>query len=151
MCGKSGHIAKMCRNKRKVQRRPSQHNRNYRETHAISEESESQSNSEVTGHLKVVNWLRADLLRKTRENKPMLITVAMEGKGLEMEVDTGAAVSILPYREYERSFNHLALKPSRVKLKTYSGERITPKGELTVGGKIKGRIYHMLPVSLVCP
>ena len=43
-----------------------------------------------------------------------------------MEVDTGAVVSILPYREYKSSFNHLALRPSRVKLKTYSGERITP-------------------------
>ena len=149
VCGKSGHIARMCRNKGKVQRRPFQQSRNSRETHAISEESESQSDSEVTGHINVVNWLRVDLLRKTRENKPMLITVAMEGKGLEMEVDTGAAVSILPYREYERSFNHLALKPSRVKLKTYSGERITPKGELTVDVKIKGRIYQKLPLIVV--
>ena len=149
VCGKNGHIAKMCRNKRKVQRSPFQHSRNCRETHAISEESESKSDSEVTGNIKAVNWLRVDLLRKTRENKPMPITVAMEGKGLEMEVDTGAAVSILPYREYERSFNHLALKPSRVKLKTYSGERITPKGELTVDVKIKGRIYHKLPMIVV--
>ena len=39
VCGKSGHIAKMCRNKRKVQRRPFQQSRNYRETHAISEEA----------------------------------------------------------------------------------------------------------------
>eukprot|EP00731_Ephydatia_muelleri_P018903 Em0011g943a len=73
----------------------------------------------------------------------------MEGKGLEMEVDAGAAVSILPYRDYERSFNHLALKPSRVKLKTYSGEQITPKGELTVDVKIKGRIYQKLPLIVV--
>ena len=147
VCGKSGHIARRCRNKGKVQRRPFQQSRNSREAHAISEESESQSDSEVTGHINVVNWLRVDLLRKTRENKPMLITVAMEGKGLEMEVDTGAAVSILPYREYERSFNHLALKPSRVKLKTYSGERITPKGELTMDAKIKGRIYPLIVVD----
>ena len=149
VCGKSGHIARMCRNKGKVQRRTFQQSRNSRETHAISEESESQSDSEVTGHFNVVNWLRVDLLRKTRENKPMLIKVTMEGKGLEMEVDTGAAVSILPYREYERSFSHLALKPSRVKLKTYSGERITPKGELTVDVKIKGRIYYQLPLIVV--
>ena len=91
VCGKSGHIARICRNKGKVQRRPFQQSRNSRETHAISEESESQSDSEVTGHINVANWLRVELLRKTRENKPMLITVAMEEKGLEMEVDTGAA------------------------------------------------------------
>ena len=66
-----------------------------------------------------------------------------------MEVDTGAVVSILPYREYERSFNHLALKPSWVILKTYLGELITPKGELTVDVKIKGRIYHKLPMIVV--
>ena len=102
VCGKSGHIAKMCKNKRWVQGSPFQQSRN-RQTHAISEESESHSDSEVTGYIKVVTWLRVDLLRKTRGNKPMLITVAMKGKGLEMEVDTGAAVSILPYREYKEA------------------------------------------------
>ncbi|KAL5475818.1 hypothetical protein EMCRGX_G025684 [Ephydatia muelleri] len=102
VCGKSGHIAKMCKNKRWVQGSPFQQSRN-RQAHAISEESESHSDSEVTGYIKVVTWLRVDLLRKTRGNKPMLITVAMKGKGLEMEVDTGAAVSILPYREYKEA------------------------------------------------
>ena len=91
VCGKSGHIARMCRNKGKVQRRPFQQSRNSRETHAISE---SQSDSEVKGHINVVNWLRVDLLRKTRENKPMLITVAMEGKELEMEVHGHRCCSI---------------------------------------------------------
>ena len=96
-----------------------------------------------------MNWIRINLLRKSRRNKPMLITVAMEGTGIDMEVDTGAAVSILPYKDYKRSFKHLTLKPSRAKLRTYSGEQITPKGELTVDVEIKGIVHHKLPLIVV--
>ena len=48
-----------------------------------------------------------------------------------------------------RNLKEASLKPSRVKLKTYSGEWITAKGELMVNVKIKGRVHHKLPLIVV--
>ena len=51
------------------------------------------------------------------------------GKGqVKMELDTGSAVSVLPYKQYKEHFGHVKLAKSHVTLKTYTGQKITPKG-----------------------
>ena len=43
----------------------------------------------------------------------MKVPVQIEGVEFQMEVDTGAAASILYYTDYERYFKYLAVRPSR--------------------------------------
>ncbi|XP_061774106.1 uncharacterized protein K02A2.6-like [Nerophis ophidion] len=46
-----------------------------------------------------------------------------------MEIDTGSGMSIISEDVYEQSFSHVPLVGSRVKLKGYSGEPISVKGQ----------------------
>ena len=54
-------------------------------------------------------------------------------------VDTGSAVSVLPYKQYKEHFGHVKLAKSHVTLKTYTGQKITPKGEMKCIVKFKGQ------------
>eukprot|EP00731_Ephydatia_muelleri_P032928 Em0024g472a len=49
-----------------------------------------------------------------------------------MELDTGAAVSIMPYTMYKEKMAHIQLRKSTVNLKTYTGQRVRPLGQITV-------------------
>lgn len=46
-----------------------------------------------------------------------------------MEIDTGAAVSIISETVYERSFSHIPLEGAGVKLNTYTGQPIPVRGQ----------------------
>ena len=58
---------------------------------------------------------------------------------VKMELDTGSAVSVLPYKQYKEHFGHVKLAKSVVTLKTYNGQKITPKGEMKCNVKFKGQ------------
>ena len=49
-----------------------------------------------------------------------------------MEVDTGAAVSVISKETYKEMFMNLSLKKASVSLNTYMGERIPVLGEIEV-------------------
>ena len=49
-----------------------------------------------------------------------------------MEVDTGAARSIMPDKAYSKLFPGVPLKPTKTKLRTYSGESLQVLGEREV-------------------
>ena len=49
-----------------------------------------------------------------------------------MEVDTGAAVSIMSLEQQKTDLPNVVLKPSSIRLKTYTGERVQVIGEATV-------------------
>ena len=49
-----------------------------------------------------------------------------------MELDTGAAYSVISEATFRRAFSHLKLRPSEVLLKSYTSERIQVLGQLNV-------------------
>ena len=51
---------------------------------------------------------------------------------LQMELDTGAGVSLLPHSIYRQRFLHVPLQKTNTRLRTYTGERIYPRGEIVV-------------------
>ena len=63
---------------------------------------------------------------------PIMVTLDVEGKALEMEVDTGAAYSVISNVTYKASFSDIKLRKSDVLLKTYTNERIPVIGQLNV-------------------
>lgn len=65
-----------------------------------------------------------------------------------MEIDTGAAVSIISETEYERSFSHVPLEGSNAKLKTYTGQPIPVRGQFMAKVKYEDQIAD-LPLIVV--
>ena len=69
----------------------------------------------------------------SQQTKPHQADVEIEGHHLNMEIDTGAAVSIIS--DARTSLSHLQilpLQPTQVKLRIYTGESIPVLGELSV-------------------
>ena len=67
---------------------------------------------------------------------------------MKMELDTGAAVSLLPYRLYQEKFSHLPLGKTQVQRKTYTGEHVLPRGLIKVEVR-KGVESTKLPLLVV--
>jgi len=67
------------------------------------------------------------------------VSPEVQGRVVKMELDTGSAVSVLPYKQYKEHFGHVKLAKSLVSLKTYAGQKITPKGEMKCIVKFKGQ------------
>ncbi|XP_041453560.1 uncharacterized protein K02A2.6-like [Lytechinus variegatus] len=63
---------------------------------------------------------------------PYIVPVTIEGVELQMELDTGAAVSILTYDDYLKHFKHVQLQAIRRPLRVYGGARLDLAGEIDV-------------------
>lgn len=61
---------------------------------------------------------------------PIKVPLLVDGKSLTMELDTGAAITIVSEKQYKDLFPHLPLKESQVLLKTYSGEQLSVVGDV---------------------
>ena len=68
-------------------------------------------------------------------NEPLWVVVNVNGADLSMEVDTGAAVSLISRRTYHSvwpAHHRPQLQPSSAQLRTYSGQLIKVLGAITV-------------------
>lgn len=54
------------------------------------------------------------------------------GRELEMVVDTGATVTVIPTTVYRSVLSHVPLQSSTVQLQSYCGKQLPVKGEATV-------------------
>ena len=71
------------------------------------------------------------------------VTPDVEGKPLQMELDTGSAVSVLLLSKYNTTFKSSKLHPTTTVLKTYTGERIQPVGVLNVQVKYEEEMQKL--------
>ena len=65
-------------------------------------------------------------------NKPITVDVLINHKKVNMEIDTGAKLSIISRVVYDKLPDKPELQHSETILKTYSGEKIIPAGEIEV-------------------
>ena len=125
-CKKKGHIAKVCRSKAKAQQ-------NQTRTHQLN--SGEKSGDETVEY---------SLFHTQGQNSPapILVTLQVNGANLMMELDTGATLSIISEETYRTLFpteRAPALKTSKAKLKTYTGELIQTLREIEVTVQYKGQ------------
>ena len=119
-CKKKGHFARVCRSK---------------STPAIQKDSEKKktlkrtnyvADTEVSDDVEYAMFTLSD-----KAHEPYLLTVTLNNVPVQMEVDTGAAVSIINESTYkniqDRSFVS-PLQPSKSKLRTYTGHHIKVLG-----------------------
>ena len=139
-CKKEGHIERVCRSKPyqgvdnqndPLQTRQSTKTLKKKKLHAM-EETLSEEDYQL-------NWgrLRNIQIHSLGTVKPFYKTVVVEGQKMKMELDTGAAVSLISYNNYLEKLSHLPLRKAVTQLKTYTGEVIMPKGQVAV--KVQGK------------
>ena len=120
--GKRGHIQRVCRTQQGSSR-PSPRSRCQKSTHAI--EKESDEYEDLLNNLEVHNVNKSS-------NDVIWVNVNVENQPLSMELDTGSAVSILPYDIFLAKFRDKKLEKTSTVLRTYTDEQIAPVGCLTV-------------------
>ncbi|CAC5381589.1 unnamed protein product [Mytilus coruscus] len=151
-CKKIGHISRKCRksfpkneNQDKVKK---QHKKNTKfkakpsKVHQIEENSESEPEENSGWEVFTVKTCR------TSDNKELKLDVKIEDVDYVMELDTGAAVSIIGEENYKKYFSNIKLQKSNVKLNTYTGDPITVMGEITVN-VVYDKQTEILPLIVV--
>ena len=81
--------------------------------------------------------------------KPYYVFLRVNDKRLKMEVDTGAAVSVISESLYKRRFRKKKLMPSNCVLRTYSKQSLRLLGSISVTAKCNGitRVLTLLVVK----
>ena len=77
-----------------------------------------------------------------------MVEITINGKKTQMELDTGAAVSIISTKTKAKLFPEEPLVDSSLVLTTYSGEQLQVAGQMLVNVKY-GRQQNQLPVYVV--
>ena len=138
-CGRNNHLSVNCRFKnaecyacgtrghtRNVCPKPETLKSNRKPMHLIDDITDSRPSSSDD-----VDCLELYHMNKQR-TETFWVTVSINGRDIKMEVDTGAAISILPSHLFKKHFAQLPLLKTDVKLKTYSGAKMIPEGILEV-------------------
>ena len=69
------------------------------------------------------------------------ITLEVDGSLISMEVDTRATMTVIPISVYKQYLSHVQLHASRETLKTYYGESLKVKEEVTVPVRLVSHKY----------
>ena len=122
-CGKAGHIAPVCRSNptkgKKPQKPPL---RKHRKTNLVDNTHQDDSDSSITeSKMHQVTRTTAELI---------MVPLTLNGQELQMEVDTGAALSIISEATCRSLFPREKLHPTQLILKTYTDDPLEVKGKL---------------------
>ena len=146
-CGKKGHIASVCRSKkttqqphtrsRRTQRRPKKDSRTSTQgTNYVAPEGDQEWESE------------SDSLPLHQiggsSTPPIKVPLVINGRLHEMELDTGAAVTIISEKKFRELFPETQLTRSSVLLKTYTGERLSVAGDANVRVQYEDQVRDLV-------
>ena len=120
-CGKKGHIKRVCRSGAQPQRRGKKGATHKRTKWVNKDQSDEDSDGSVDVHI----------VGKS-STRPIRVEVQINGKPLLMEVDTGAAVSLISYKKLKQVLPRVVIKKTNVVLRTYTSEVIPVRGEVQV-------------------
>ena len=138
-CGKKGHISSACRSKgRGGGSGPQSHRKQKRHgTKWVSNESGEEDDTTTSEEFHLFNV-------GERSSKPIVIEVVANGKPLKMEIDTGAALSIISEETKKTVFPNEPLHDSSIILKTYTGEQIRVMGQLNLRVTYEGQAQPLV-------
>ena len=83
-----------------------------------------------------------------RSSEPVQVQMIINGKRLDMEVDTGAALSLISESKRRAIFPNEKLRPANLILKTYTNEPIEVMGTLNVRVQYEGQLKKLVLVVI---
>ena len=146
-CKKRGHLARVCRSKSKPAQPGAKGGQKPR-AHQLTDDASSHEDEEDVAYL----LHQASEQRSKRNSKPIVTTMEINGREVEMEVDTGATYSLISNDTYLQLWPKEGRPPLRktdIKLRTYTGEKVTIRGCLQVSVKYQRQQedLHLLVVA----
>lgn len=141
-----GHIERACKSKRITnnKREPQPPKRVWKKKGVYNVEYQNDSSGDSSSS----DDRRVHILTIKGGSQGYSVTPLLEGQPTHMEIDTGAAVSIVSDRIYNKALKHLPLKKSNILLKTYTGETVPVSGIVEVGVKLNKQTAT-LPLYIV--
>ncbi len=127
-CQKIGHIKRACRSSSAT--KPSSFSQRRHNTPPQQIQQIAEDDTEI--EYKLQNNMTLNNVNSVTAKKPIALRVEIEGVTHKMELDTGAAVSIISNVNYQKFWKEKPLQRTSVKLKTYSGENLIVHGMLKV-------------------
>ena len=141
-CHKKGHLARVC----KSGSRPPHQNSNSKE-HSKSRNHQKKAltirepDSDDSGDVSPLNRIGGKL-------QPIMVELTLNGEQTAMELDTGAAVSVISSAAKAKLFPQFKPESTSVILATYTGEKISVLGQIMVDVKY-GKQHKQLPLYVV--
>ena len=123
--GKKGHIKRACKSSRHPQRKGGRTAPTPKGRERTKYVNKDQRNEDSDSSVEVHTVGRSS-------TKPIRVEVRINGKPLSMEVDTGAAVSLISYKRLKEVLPRISIKKTTVVLRTYTSEIIPIRGEVQV-------------------
>lgn len=128
-CNQVGHSSRVCKNFK---------NNLYMES--IENETEDSVNPNVVSSIYNISDSRLD--------KPIMVDVIINDVKLEMLIDTGASLSAMSKKMYDKLFFNFKLRQENVILQSYSGEILKVAGAINVSIRFKN-LSKMLKIVIV--
>ena len=126
-CHKKGHIARACRSKQALKKK--EPGKRTRKTHYVEDQRSNSNEHEQPTWTDDSTYNLFTIAGSGQE--PLLVEVTVNGSPVQMELDTGASLSLLSNSTYEK-IPSLQLQPTDVQLKTYTGEAVLGEAKVTV-------------------
>ena len=145
MCHKKGHIARKCRSRQKghgKSRRGDEVPNSGKTSNYLNREEEAEEEVES-------NYTIYSLGKQKTE--PYIVEVLLNEESVKMEVDTGAAMSVISedtFRALKKKHLCLELCESKVRLHTYTSERVKVAGQFKTAVKYEKQEI-VLPVLVI--
>ena len=128
-CKKKGHLARVCR--KNAQGRPFQG-----QAKRANQKQQSRSTHQVEEDVSdISDCYQLFTLQAGSQNKPLVVAVKANNCDLEMEVDTGASLSIISEATYQSLWTaefKPPLKTTDIKLHTYTKESLQVLGSIEI-------------------
>jgi hypothetical protein len=87
---------------------------------------------------------------RQQRDPPLTMSVELDGRVIEMEVDTGASRSLISAETFAAELgSQPPLQPTQVRLHTYSGEQIPVEGRIRVGVRVQDGEVEELELLVV--
>ena len=84
-----------------------------------------------------------------KASKPIRVQFSLSGKPVTMELDTGAAVSVMPVATFRQLFPGVTPRPLNLVLETYTGQAMKVIGESTVDVQYEDQAVQQLDLVVV--
>eukprot|EP00731_Ephydatia_muelleri_P037009 Em0376g4a len=140
-CGKRGHLARVCRS----------HGGGGSKGTRSDELSDERSGKKPLDTEKTETYALYNL-SSSKSRMPLVQLLTVNGTPLQMQVDTGAVVSLISESTYMRVWPQVrrpALEKSGILLRTYTGEGINVVGKICVHVQHEGQNHRSLDLLVV--